>query len=660
MKVVRTSVVCVVVGTLLCSDRARAQAPVQVLARDGDTAPGAGGAALNGLGRVVINSTGSAAFSAGLTGNGVTPDNDSSLWRSAGGILTLIAREDVQAPGTPVGIRFAGFQFPAINNLGQVTFLGNLRGGTVNDTNEYGIWAGLPGGIQKAFRNGDPVPGIDATFDVSVGVPFGYSSGNQVAFTGIFDDPAAPGSQFGIWAGAPGALTPVAVPGQQAPDLPAGVRFRDALLPAMSPGGQISFLATLAGPGISLGSDQGIWIGNTSTSTRIAREGAAAPDTTLATYGNFGIPSINDAGEIAFTNTLTGPGADSNNQRAIFAGAPGAIALVAREGETALGTTPGVVFDDFSERTLITGAGVVVSKVTLRGAGVSSDNNDGIWANPTGPFTRVARQGDPAPGTGALFNIVGAPTANFHGQAAFRGTLSGPDVNNSNDAGIWAVDPFNRLVLVAREGDSVRLGLGEDRILSSNGVLLVADSGGQDGFGSAFNSASQLGLAFNFEDGTSAAIISRVGGTARVSDIAPVLGAAINNGYGLGLPATAGDIVNVAGDTGYIRFADVAPAGTPMQILLDFGGTDAGLAAALAEIAKGTDWYGYQFTAMGPGEFQARLDLTSAGSTPQFFYWNVLNIGNLDLQRVQFLPEPNTLLLLAIAAGAARARRHLI
>ncbi len=647
----------IVCMSLLCARSAPAQSPVQVIAKAGDSAPGIAEASFGGFAAVVVNSTGSTAFQATLTGPGVTVENDSSLWRAAGGLLSLVARENVQAPLTPVGTRFAEFQFPILNNVGQVAFLGRLRGAVVNSTNEYGIWAGLPGGIQKAFRNGDPVPGIDSVFDVSTAVPIGYSNTGQVVFGGIYDDPALPGSQFGLWAGSPGAIVAVAVPGQQAPGFAQGVEFASALLPAMSPGGQIAFLARVAGPGVTLANDQGIWIGTTATSSRVVAEGSAAPNTTLASYGNPGIPAINDAGQIAFTNTLTGPGVNGDTERAVFAGAPGSISLVAREGGSAHGAPAGVVFDDFNDLSLISGSGAVAAQVKLRGTGVTTENDTGIWASPTGVFTRVAREGDPAPGTSGTFSILNPPTMNFHGQVAFRATLTGAGVDESNNGGIWAVDPFNRLVRVLREGEAARLAPGDDRVLSPTGVSLMTGSGGQDGHSSAFNSASQLALALHFQDGTSAAVLARVGGTARVSDIAPVLGPSAGNGYGLGTPATAGDIVSVSGDAGYIRFADVAPAGSPIQILLDFSGTDAGVAAALAEIRLGEAWYGYQLTELGPGDFQAMLQLTSHGTVPEFFYWNILNIGSVDLQRVQFVPEPATALLLAASLVLVCRRR---
>lgn len=627
-----------------------AQMPGHVIARDGDPAPGMqGGVTFKGFNSVVINNLGATAFVGGLQGPGVTADNDTGLWAGAASSLGLAAREDASAPGALGDTRFAQFQFPSLNNLGQVEFFAHLRGSGVNAGNGYGTWAGLPGSIQLAYRNGDPLPGVNPAFNVSTGAFPVYSNTGQVAFTGIYDDPNLPGSQFGIWAGAPGVISAVAVPGQQAPGFAAGVEFRNALLPAINPSGQIAYAARVEGPGVTINNDAGIWLRSGGSSGVAVREGTAAPGTgSFVAFGDrFGEPAINASGAIAFANTLAGIPVNGDNERALYAGQPGSLSLIAREGGTAAGTSPGVVFDDFGDRPFIGGSGAVVAQVKLRGDGVTTDNDDGIWANPAGAFTQVARQGDAAPDTSAGFFTLGAPTANFHGQTAFSASLAGNGIDASNDSGIWAVDPFDRLVPIAREGQPLRLGPGDDRTIS--GLQLLAGSGGQDGRSSSFNAASQLAFSAAFLDGTSAAVVARVGGTARLSDIAPVLGAAAANGYGVGTPATAGDIISVLGDSGYIRFAGAAPAGETAQILLDFSGTEIGVQVALAEIAVGGDLYGYSFTHLAGGDFQAMLHVPSLGSVPQYFYWNILNIGGVDLQRVQFIPEPATLLLLVVA-----------
>jgi len=647
-----------VMTVLVAMSSSPAQTPVQVIAHSGDAAPGTpSGVVFDGFSGMVVNNLGATAFVGALQGTGVTADNDSGLWVGSVNALSLAAREDVFAPGTIGDARFAQFFFPSLNSLGQIEVFAQLRGSGVSAASEFGTWSGLPSSIQLAYRNGDPLPGIDPAFDVSTGAFPVYSNAGHVAFGGVFDDPNLAGSQFGVWAGPPGVIAAVAVPGQQAPGLAAGVTFRSALLPSINPGGQIVYLATIEGAGVTINNDRGIWIRSAGTSAIAVREAATAPGAgSFVGFGEFGQPAINASGAIAFTNTLIGlPVTDSNN-RALYAGFPDSLSLVARENGDATGVPAGVVFDDFVDRALIGGSGAVGAQVKLRGTGVTVENDEGIWANPSGLFCKVAREGDAAPDTNASFSVLSAPSINFHGQTVFRGQLSGDGIDPSSDSGIWAVDPFNQLVLVAREGEALRLGPGDDRVLNS--FNLVTGSGGQDGRSSSFNAASQLAFDAGFTDGSSAAVIARVGGAARVSDIAPVIGPASVNGYGLATPATAGDIVSVLGDAGYIRFADVAPTSSSVQILLDLGGTDAGIQAAMAEIAAAGDLYGYSFAQLGDGDFQAMLQVPSLGATPQFFYWNILNIGSVDLQRVQFVPEPPVVITLGLALAGLGLRRR--
>src|SRR5688572_5039094 len=53
------------------------------------------------------------------------------------------------------------------------------------------------------------------------------------------------------------------------------------------------------------------------------------------TYSRVGIPNINGLGQVAFTAVLQGTGIDKSNDEGVWAGAPGSLQLVAREGSPA-------------------------------------------------------------------------------------------------------------------------------------------------------------------------------------------------------------------------------------------------------------------------------------------------------------------------------------
>ena len=101
-----------------------------IIAREGQEAPGTKtGTVFADFGEdgPVLNSEGSLAFTARLTGPAVEFDNEESAWIAKDGNLTLIARTGQQIPGPGWSLPIAGFSEPLImNNAGQVAFIADL------------------------------------------------------------------------------------------------------------------------------------------------------------------------------------------------------------------------------------------------------------------------------------------------------------------------------------------------------------------------------------------------------------------------------------------------------------------------------------------------------------------------------------------------------
>jgi hypothetical protein len=81
------------------------------------------------------------------------------------------------------------------------------------------------------------------------------------------------------------------------------------------------------------------------TYTVVAQSGQPAPGSG-ATYNTLFAPSLNPSGQVAFYGTLSGPSANIDDNAALFAGAPAAPGLVARNGDAAPTLPAGVRFGD--------------------------------------------------------------------------------------------------------------------------------------------------------------------------------------------------------------------------------------------------------------------------------------------------------------------------
>ncbi|MEM1110199.1 MAG: choice-of-anchor tandem repeat NxxGxxAF-containing protein [Planctomycetota bacterium] len=396
---------------------AQAQLAFETVVLTGDAAPGTGmGVTYNLFEFPVINEAGQIAFSGFFGGTGVDATNDSGIWVTdvVSGTPSLIAREGSAAPGTGSDVNFNSFNEILLNGAGQAVFRGGLDGTGVDASNDMGIWAtdAVSGTPGLVVRKGDAAPGTET-----------------------------------------------------------GVRFSSLNTPLFNGAGQAAFTAGLSDTGVNGSKGLGIWVTDAVSGTPglVARSGDAAPGTgpgVSYTSSSSFRPVLNGAGQIAFRSGLTGTGVDTSNDSGIWitdavSGTPG---LVAREGDAAPGTGSGggVSYSGFNN-VVVNDAGQTAFRAGLAGAGVDTSNDSGIWVTDavSGTPGLVAREGDAAPGVGpgvspgVSFSGFFNPVLNGAGQAAFLGFLGGTGVDGTNDSGIWVTDAVTGTPsLIAREGDA--------------------------------------------------------------------------------------------------------------------------------------------------------------------------------------------------------------
>lgn len=251
----------------------------------------------------------------------------------------------------------------------------------------------------------------------------------------------------------------VALSGQQAPGLPDGVTFSPVDFAFgfgyMNNTGHVAFLAFVTGPGITPANDRGIWVGRPGALALAAREGDPAPDLpTGVVYGTFNeTPSLSGNGAVAFRATLAGPGVTSANDLALFGGPVGSVKLAARLG----GPAPGGPVDTYGSFT----ASSINSLHQLAFGGTTGAGVETIWFGVPGNISRSTSVGDPAdgfpPGAGVTYadlflgGVLPPVQLNSAGQIAFSGTVVGPGIGGANDDGLWGGLPLSPH-LIARAG----------------------------------------------------------------------------------------------------------------------------------------------------------------------------------------------------------------
>src|SRR4029079_7707703 len=116
---------------------------------------------------------------------------------------------------------------------------------------------------------------------------------------------------------------------------------------------------------------------------------------------------------------------NSENYGGIWRGLPGSMQLMMRRGMQAPGLPSCVKLGFGSSDTGVgkigvNDAGDVVFYSVLYGNGVNAPS---IWVASNAGLALVAKQGDPAPGTGTVFQGFNDPVINGQGKVAFLGRL---------------------------------------------------------------------------------------------------------------------------------------------------------------------------------------------------------------------------------------------
>lgn len=310
-----------------------------LVARTGSQAPGTpAGTAFSFFDNsvVLLNAAGQTGFRGILTGVGVNPTNDRGIWSQASGTLDLVIRSGDPAPGTPAGTFFLFLlDSPVFNDLGQAAFSASLTGAGVTPADNSGIWSQGGGALALVARAGDPAPGTEmgVSFDGLLNVPLAINNAGQTVFRGKLVGPGIDASNdTGIWLQDAGSLTLVSRGGD--PAMP-GVAFVGFGPPVLNGAGRTAFTATLTGAGVDSTNDAGVWSKEVGILNLVARKGDPAPGTAAGVnFSSFTDPALNGAGHVALLAGLTGFRVDATNDVGLWAQDPtGALRLVAREGD---------------------------------------------------------------------------------------------------------------------------------------------------------------------------------------------------------------------------------------------------------------------------------------------------------------------------------------
>ncbi len=379
-----------------------------------------------------LNNAGQILFWSELAGtNGGFQVDDKGLYLESGGTVSQVVRIGQTAPDGNGNFHLNGFpdNIWSLNNAGQALFYANL----INTTggpgvfDKEGLFRTSGGSLIQLAREGQLAPdgfstirGISGNFGV-------LNDSGQTAFTSFAGTYAASfrATELG--------LTEMARTG-----------FFSIWPSVLNNNGEVAFL--YAASAMQIGRTSGGAI------TQIVLQGQPAPDGN-GTYGASGFNpniAINDSGQVAFSQTLTGTALGTNDDEGIFRGSGGAITQVFREGQNSPGGNGQYAFGIF-DRWVLSNTGQVLFTASLNGTSGGTSDDLGLFRGDGITTTQIAREGQPAPngdGTFVNFSNPAANTAaiNTHGQVAFVASLSG----GTGSEGIFLSDGIDTIQVARR------------------------------------------------------------------------------------------------------------------------------------------------------------------------------------------------------------------
>jgi hypothetical protein len=342
-------------------------------------------------------------------------------------------------PTANTGTTFNRFGLPSLNNAGQVVYFASLNGVSVTDFGIYRSLIPIPGADQ-VVRAGDPAPGggVFIKFSNLFTPPLAITSAGETTFTAMSDNVTAENDIFGF--SSTGTGNRFVAAGNTSPNGNGVLDGPNRFNVNYNDNGQVAFDDTLSGTSGGRADDEGVFRTGTAPGSlvQIVREGDPVPDGN-GTFGEslahsstaFGIPSVNNAGTVAFGAGVTGsntqiPGHASSFDAGIFTGNDGSIVQIARAGQT--GIPANGAFVAFLSEPVINNHNQVAFAASSQ---VGTIVNDAIYRKEAGTFIEIAHAGEALPGGGFITAVSDAVQMNDAGQvASLISTNSSPNLGS--------------------------------------------------------------------------------------------------------------------------------------------------------------------------------------------------------------------------------------
>ncbi len=299
-----------------------------LLAREGAPAPGNSGKfkSLETV-PVRINRLGQTAFTDSTSSNLIV------VCVSTGGTLTRVAFSKEELPDGSGQI--SGLESPTLNNHGQVAVYASIL-----STNLFAYLLADGSGLKFLARGYEDSPDGNGYFIEFPATEAAFNDSGQLAFVAdLSGTSGGSADNQGLYRADGSTTVQLARKGQFVPG--GNGRFLDfgpQVHAVINNSGVVAFRADLTGTSGGSVDNAAIYLTDGNTITQIVRKGQTAPDGN-GTYSAFGVPALNNKGQVAFTATLTGTIGNTATAGIFLTDASLAVQQIVRSGQVIDGET---------------------------------------------------------------------------------------------------------------------------------------------------------------------------------------------------------------------------------------------------------------------------------------------------------------------------------
>lgn len=350
--------------------------------------------------------------------------------------------------------------------------------------------AATAAGFRLVVKTGDPAPisGAGATLSQLSGAEI--NAQGDVLYSALIKGPTVATSNntmLGV-ARANGTNRVVARTGWVLPTAPEGSKFTGFETMMINEAGNVAFASTMDPPATEPSSYDAVWM--ESGGLKLVDSAKINGNISGSYYGDkLRIEDMDRSGRVLYTkyhSSFSGSVLTADDY-VWWLAAQGKVnrEIVAQGSSQLISPGQSVKYSYIFESPTLANNGRVIFAAQLTGSGIDTTNNDTVWVDDNSNKQILYRDGQVAPGlpSGVVFTQVRDSFSQATGQIAFKATIGGPGVDETNSKALFS-NAGGTLHLVARMGQSLP---GGGTLGDSNYFQEIA--GASTGFYSSFTDA---------------------------------------------------------------------------------------------------------------------------------------------------------------------------